>query len=186
MNGFQLKEYWRYRRAAKGRHGVHSPAVYRFIEEALRPAAKRFANTQEYISDAGAVWQADMLLRRIVQHFRFREIVIPAVNGGQMQLFHASQASYHQNHEGYDRLFHWQSFAPEIWSRGFEGTEPYWGPRDVVAIDGIHQSAAHVAAWKALCERAGARLSIDLFRVGLLFFSDDFKERQHFVLKYPA
>lgn len=36
MNLFQLKEWWRYKRAAKGRHGVHSPFVYRFITKGLR------------------------------------------------------------------------------------------------------------------------------------------------------
>ena len=186
MNLFQLKEYWRYHRSAMGRHGVHSPAVYRFVEDALKPAAGRFKPLREYRSENDELWQGDDLLRRIVQHFHFREIVVPAADGGGIEIFHAPSESAEPAADDYDRLFLWKAFAPQVWARGFDGSEPYWSSKDIIAITGIHESPAHLAAWKELCGHPEPRLSIDLFRIGLLFFSPDFKEPQHFVLKYPA
>jgi hypothetical protein len=39
-------------------------------------------------------------------------------------------------------------------------------------------------AWEEVKENAAVRLSIDLFFVGLVFFSDQFKVKQHFTIRY--
>ena len=186
MNGFQLKEYWRYWRAAKGRHGVHSPAVYRFVAEALRPLDRHFKNVPAYSSDSAELWQSDMLMRRVVHHFRFREIVVPSTDDLRHDIFRATAAiADDRSQETFDRLQDWRAIAPEFWLDRFKKDLGQLGRNDVIAVHGIHQSVQHAEAWRMLIGQPEVRLSIDLFRVGLLFFSEDFKERQHFVLKYP-
>jgi hypothetical protein len=186
MNAFQLKEYLRYRRTAKGRHGVHSPAVYRFVAEALRPPDKRFKNTSPYHSESGELLQTDMLMRRIVHHFHFKKIVVHDADDQNSHSFQAASGITDDiPHETYDRLLDWHAISPERWTELFRKNVVGFGGKDVITVSGIHQSATHVAAWQALTAQPEVRLSIDLFTIGLLFFSEDFKERQHFVLKYP-
>ncbi len=55
----------------------------------------------------------------------------------------------------------------------------------VLIIHGIHQTETATANWNRLSRKAKIKLSIDLYSIGLLFFNEDIKEQQHFVLKYP-
>ncbi len=48
----------------------------------------------------------------------------------------------------------------------------------------IHYTPEHTAAWSALIAEPAISLSIDLYKIGLLFFNEDVKEKQHFVLKW--
>ena len=55
---------------------------------------------------------------------------------------------------------------------------------DVVILVGIHTTPANTLIWAAILSDDYIKLSIDLYGIGLLFFRKEFKERQHFVLKY--
>lgn len=56
----------------------------------------------------------------------------------------------------------------------------------IFIIHDIHASPHNALQWLRLREDARVNLSIDLWHIGLLFYRPDFKEKQHFVLKYPA
>lgn len=55
---------------------------------------------------------------------------------------------------------------------------------DVVVIPSIHTTQQHTSIWENLCSNNDIKLSIDLYGMGLLFFREEFKEQQHFVLRY--
>lgn len=53
----------------------------------------------------------------------------------------------------------------------------------LMLVPGIHRTALHSQTWKALQKSRKVTLSIDLYQTGLLFFKEEFKEKQHFILK---
>ena len=56
----------------------------------------------------------------------------------------------------------------------------------VIVFTGIYKTAFHTEVWRSLYGRSEVRLSMDLYRYGLLFFRDELREKQHFILRYPA
>lgn len=124
-------EYIKYRRRAKGRHGVHSPFVFEFIEKVLRD-------------------KSDIpFQKKLTHHFI-----------GQ-------------------KVFMYHNMPPVEWGKDKAADV-------IVVIKGIHKIRAFTERWNELYADKAVTLSIDIFGYGLLFFNPDFKEKQHFVLKYPA
>jgi hypothetical protein len=56
----------------------------------------------------------------------------------------------------------------------------------IVIVKNIYQDPQHATAWEQLIADPSVRMSINLFFIGLLFFKEDFKAKQHFILKYPG
>ncbi len=54
----------------------------------------------------------------------------------------------------------------------------------ILIFDDIHWSQGMHTAWETIRADDRVRLSIDLFFFGLVFFRKEFKEKQHFILKY--
>jgi hypothetical protein len=48
----------------------------------------------------------------------------------------------------------------------------------------IHWSQEMEEAWSEIQEQPSVTLTIDLFFIGLVFFSPDFKEKQHFTIRF--
>jgi hypothetical protein len=53
----------------------------------------------------------------------------------------------------------------------------------VLIVPGIHKTPQHTEQWNALVADARIMLTIDLFDAGLLINREEFKEKQHFILK---
>lgn len=53
----------------------------------------------------------------------------------------------------------------------------------IFVFDDIHWSKGMEEAWEIICDDKRVTVSIDLFRVGLVFFNPDFS-KEHFVLKF--
>lgn len=54
----------------------------------------------------------------------------------------------------------------------------------IVVFDDIHWSKGMQEAWEEIVTHERVKLSIDLFYFGIVFFKKEFKEKQHFVLRY--
>lgn len=132
LNWYRLNSWLHYRLRAKGRHGVHSPFVFDFIEKGLRA-------------------RSGTLQEKIEAYF------------GTASLRSLEVADPHQ------------------WPGVLERMQP--APQHIIVVSDIHRSLQHTRSWEALCAHPSVRLSIDLFDLGLLFFREEFRERQHFVLK---
>lgn len=54
----------------------------------------------------------------------------------------------------------------------------------IMVFDDIHWSTEMEEAWQAIKDHPKVMLTIDLFFIGLVFFSTDFKVKQHFVIRF--
>lgn len=54
----------------------------------------------------------------------------------------------------------------------------------VIVIPAIHKNKQQTLAWEKMVSNENVLLSIDLFHFGLLVNKKEFKEKQHFVLRY--
>jgi predicted O-methyltransferase YrrM len=66
----------------------------------------------------------------------------------------------------------------------FESILPKTGNFSVVVLDDIHWSAEMEQAWQHCRMHPSVTLSIDLFFIGLLFFKQEIKEKQHFTIRF--
>lgn len=68
--------------------------------------------------------------------------------------------------------------------RYFHQILPKTHAASILIFDDIHWSAGMEAAWKAVCAHPSVRCTIDLFFMGLVFFNEDIREKQHFTIRF--
>lgn len=61
---------------------------------------------------------------------------------------------------------------------------PYLGNQSILVLDDIHWSVPMQEAWVQIQSRPEVRCTIDLFRMGIVFFRTDFHEPVHIRLRY--
>ena len=54
----------------------------------------------------------------------------------------------------------------------------------IFIFDDIHWSKGMELAWEHIKEHPSVRCSIDLFFIGIIFFRQEFKEKQHFTIRF--
>ena len=54
----------------------------------------------------------------------------------------------------------------------------------ILVFDDIHWSSEMKAAWETIKTNAAVTCSMDLFFIGIVFFRKEFKEKQHFVIRF--
>lgn len=134
MGWHAFKQYLRYKRKAKTRHGVHSPFVFHFVEAALNKNKK-------------------LPLQKRIEHYF-----------------------------GKDKLIYINAPAAQL-QQGFEKLLPILQADKVLVIPNIHATKKSSQTWELIANSGKVKLSIDLYKMGLLLFRDDFKEKQHFILR---
>ncbi len=66
----------------------------------------------------------------------------------------------------------------------FESLLPKTNEQSILIFDDIHWSQEMEAAWEHIKAHPSVTLSIDLFFIGLVFFKKDFKEKQHYSIRF--
>ena len=174
MTLHEARQYLQYRWAAKGRHGTHSPFVYAFVEDML-------LHTHD----------EDMLMKNMRQYFRFKNLseytLTPPAQPTVVftKVHETSDSGRLQKTSGlsFNRLCILNG-SPAPGSKLLQHYMADMQPNEVLLIKPLHKTEAHTQQWNELKDDPRVKLSIDLFSMGLLFFRDEFKEKQHFVLKY--
>jgi len=68
--------------------------------------------------------------------------------------------------------------------RYFKNLLPATNNNSILIFDDIHWSSEMEEGWQAIKDYPSVRCSIDLFFAGILFFRGEFKEKQHFSIRF--
>jgi predicted O-methyltransferase YrrM len=68
--------------------------------------------------------------------------------------------------------------------RYFDTLKPYLHNDSIIVFDDVHWSREMEEAWRVIKQDSSVRLSIDLFFLGIVFFRPEFKQVQHFSIRY--
>lgn len=167
-----IKEYVTYRYKAQKLHGVHSPFAYDFAEKVL------YAKPPKTIADSLKPYQwlpthYRVLLGKLSAYYNYNSLLCLSHDHHDAEV---EQATYD--------LLVLKDIKPGDWVRLFNKYLPYLNNNSSLLVAGIHKTKRHTAKWERLCKHPKVLMSIDLYGIGLLFFRKEFKEKQHFVLKY--
>ena len=66
----------------------------------------------------------------------------------------------------------------------FETCIPFITNDTIFIFDDIHWSAEMERAWEKIKMHPKTKMSLDLFHLGIIFFREEQKEREHFVIRY--
>ncbi|MGC4034503.1 MAG: class I SAM-dependent methyltransferase [Chitinophagaceae bacterium] len=89
-----------------------------------------------------------------------------------------------QNHRTIDFAFLDGNHREEPTIRYFNLIADKINNNSIVVVDDIHWSAGMEAAWQAIKNHASVKCSVDLFFIGIIFFREEFHEKQHFTIRF--
>lgn len=182
MSFYRLKAWFEYRRHAIGRHGLHSPAIYQLMDKSLRGRKTKF-QLPEFRNDENISWKGNSLLVRIAAHFRIEKIVVWNEKGN--GVFHLIEKSGpNSDSSQFNTIWIFESSDKLI--QKFDSIKNQIDEKLLIAVQEIHADSQSENAWEAVLKQPDVRISLDFFRWGILIFSDEFREKQRFVLKYPV
>ena len=175
-----LTEYIRYRWYAKTRHGIHSPFVYDFIERVLKnkplPDSPEGGDTEKTTPN--------IVIPGINHHLPNRYQKIANRIAAVYSYKNIAVVAHETEEETFSCDFVVLTAKPKIWIRLFNLYLPNLKPNSCILIANIHKTWRHTSKWNRICNHPKVKLSIDLYGMGLIFFKEDFKEKQKFVLRH--
>ena len=171
MTLYKTSQYLRYKLKAKGRHGTHSPFVYALVEDLLTQPA----------DDAE-------LMDKLIHYFRIKQAGTYTASKEGMTTtplpINEKAQPDHKNEKvcamEFNRLILLQNDPAKSPDDMIAGL----GANDILAVKPLYKNEDYTRQWELLKAHPRVKMSIDFFVLGLLLFREEFKEPQHFILKY--
>lgn len=192
-----LQYYW-VASNSKG-HGIHSPFVFKFIQEILNgkspltaienntPAVKQILDQIEVASSSKLHPKIKLVIARLLQWLNPITILVT----GDKKQFDADSAKNTNAKIGSTQSVESIDFA--FIGEGQDGATILQSVNRVmdkmhsnswVILHGMHADSNMETVWNTLKEHSNIRLSIDLFTIGILFCRKEQKEQEHFIIRY--
>lgn len=189
-----LQYYW-VASNSKG-HGIHSPFVFKFIQEILNgksqltaienntPAVKQILDQIEATVSAPLTPKNKIVIARLLQ---WLNPIITLVTGDKKQFETETVMQVIGTNEAVEKI----DFA--FIGEGLDGATILQSVNRVMdkmhsnswmILHGIHADSNMETVWNTLKEHSNIRLSIDLFTIGILFCRKEQKEQEHFIIRY--
>ncbi len=189
-----LQYYW-VASNSKG-HGIHSPFVFKFIQEILNgksqltaienntPAVKQILDQIEATVSAPLTPKNKIVIARLLQ---WLNPITTLVTGDKKQFETETVMQVIGTNEAVEKI----DFA--FIGEGLDGATILQSVNRVmdkmhsnswVILHGIHADSNMETVWNTLKEHSNIRLSIDLFTIGILFCRKEQKEQEHFIIRY--
>lgn len=192
-----LQYYW-VASNSKG-HGIHSPFVFKFIQEILNgkspltaienntPAVKQILDQIEAAGSAPLTPKNKIVIARLLQ---WLNPITTLVTGDKKQ-FDADSAintnakiGSTQSVESIDFAFIGEGQDGATILQSVNRVMDKMHSNSWVILHGIHADSNMETVWNTLKEHSNIRLSIDLFTIGILFCRKEQKEQEHFIIRY--
>jgi hypothetical protein len=192
-----LQYYW-VASNSKG-HGIHSPFVFKFIQEILNgkspltaienntPAVKQILDQIEAAVSAPLTPKNKIVIARLLQWLNPITILVT----GDKKQFDADSAintnakiGSTQSVESIDFAFIGKGQNKETMLQSASRLFDKMHSNSWLILHGIHADSNMETVWNTLKEHSNIRLSIDLFTIGILFCRKEQKEQEHFIIRY--
>ena len=189
-----LQYYW-VASNSKG-HGIHSPFVFKFIQEILNwkspltaienntPAVKQILDQIEAAVSAPLTPKNKIVIARLLQ---WLNPITTLVTGDKKQFDAKTVMQANGTYEAVEKI----DFV--FIGEGQDGATILQSVNRVMdkmhsnswlILHGIHADSNMETVWNTLKEHSNIRLSIDLFTIGILFCRKEQKEQEHFIIRY--
>ena len=192
-----LQYYW-VASNSKG-HGIHSPFVFKFIQEILNgkspltaienntPAVKQILDQIEAASSSKLHPKIKLVIARLLQWLNPITILVT----GDKKQFDADSAKNTnakigstQSVESIDFVFIGEGQDGATILQSVNRVMDKMHSNSWVILHGMHADSNMETVWNTLKEHSNIRLSIDLFTIGILFCRKEQKEQEHFIIRY--
>jgi hypothetical protein len=170
----EIKQYLQYRRKAQNRHGVHSPFVYTMVDRVLLGKPPIVPQAFAIIETQTAPERYKKIIARIATYYNCQTII--AVD---------DKDKSGSNKPGNTNVgLCWLNGSnPANWQTLLARYSSLLQTESIVVLSNIHKSQQHTDAWELAYADEHVKLSIDLYGIGLLLYRNEFKEKQHFILR---
>ena len=171
---FTLLNYFKYYfTASNGKgHGVHSPFVYSFIRSVL--------NNKGLRQEANYSNKYRALIIRMAAYYMPASVMELDVKSSDK----AKVVEEIENADSIGLLFVKQMKNAEDLKSYFNAALKKINTQSILIFDNIHDSKEMEASWEAIKMHNDVKLTIDVYKLGIVFFRQEQLEKENFIIRF--
>ena len=170
----RLYKYFNYYfNASNGKgHGVHSPFVFNFISSIL--------NNKELKQEANYSNKYRALLIRMVAYYMPATVMeLEAIPSSKVKVLEEIA-----NADSIGLLYIKHIANAEDLTNYFNTTLKKINNQSILIFEGIHDSKEMEASWETIKMHKEVKLTIDLYKLGIVFFRQEQLEKENFIIRF--